>query len=190
MKDIDRDGTDIYTGPSAAAAPGAPRRQRPQKRRIEPFVRCRKSFPEFSDAEVPGQGDEPIEVVRVGMGEDEVIDAGDALAPQDRGDDPLPDVERARGEPAPVDDHGPAARQFDEEGFALSDIDHGDPEVRRARPERRKNEQGRKDQKGTEDDRSLEADARPEEAETERQIVAEENARRRRRNADGEKGEG
>ena len=76
------------------------------------------------------------------MGQDQEIDALDPLAPKDRGNDPLPDVERAPGEPAAVDEHDPAAGEFDEDGLALSDIDHGDPERGGGPPERGENEKG------------------------------------------------
>ena len=123
------------------------------------------------------------------MGQDQDVDALDPLAPEDRGNDPFPDVERAPGEAAAVDEHGPAAGEFDQDGLALPDVDHGDPKRGGGPPERRKNEEDEAKGESRENGRTLEAEPRPDEEEAQGDVVAPEERRRRRRDPDGQEGE-
>ena len=60
------------------------------------------------------------------------IDLPDPLAPQERRDDALPDVEGAGGESAAVHEHPSRARELDQNRVALSHVEKRDLEVRGA----------------------------------------------------------
>lgn len=129
VEDVDLDPALPGTGPPADPSPDDRRPQAPAEGRHQPLVRSRQPFPELSDPEVPGDRDEPAEMVGMGVREDQRVDPLDAFAPEDGRDDPLADVERAPGQASGVDEHDAAARELDQDGLALSDIDEGDREL-------------------------------------------------------------
>ena len=190
VEGFQRHGSHIETRAAAAPAANDAASQGPLELRIRPFSRGRRALPEFADPEVPGHGHEAVEVVRMGMGQDEVIDPREAFAPQDRRDDPLADIEGARGQAAPVDEHRPAARELDQDGLALADVDQGDAEVGGPAPERRDDEEQRQEGECPQHGGPLAAEARPDESEPEDDVIAREEPGRRRRDPDGQERKG
>ena len=126
----------------------------------------------------------------MGMGEDQVIDPADAFPPQHRRNDPFADVERTAHQAAPVDEHDPPARELDEDGFALADVDQGDHEVGRRRAGRRRREEDGEEREPGQHGRALAPEPRPEEREPEEDKISGQDPRPRRRDPEGQEREG
>ena len=86
-------------------------------------------FPEFPNPEIPGDGDEAVQVIRMRMGQDQAVDSLDAFVPEKGGNDVLPDVERPGRQAAAVDRAFSMSREIDQDGLALADVDHRDGQV-------------------------------------------------------------
>jgi hypothetical protein len=190
VQDLDRDVPDLEAVAAAAPAPHGPGRQGLEEVRVGTLRRGGCPFPKLADTKVPGHGHEAVDMIGVGMGQDQDVDPREALPPEDRGHDALPDVERTAGEAAAVDDHGLAVREFDQDRFALADVDHRDPEAGRGRPERTHDQQDREGEAGREEGRPLRAGARPDEDQAERRVIARDSPGWRGRHADRQERQG
>ena len=170
--------------------PGHGARQGLDQFPIALVLRCRRGFPKFPDAEVPGDGRQPSQVVGVRVGEDQDVDPPDALGPNKRGHHSFADVEGAADEPPSVDEHFAAAREFDEERLSLPDVDHRYLEVGGRRRERVEDEEQKEQPEGRQDERPLPSEARPGQGEAEEQEVSGERPGARRRHPVGQKEQG
>src|SRR4030042_3408393 len=81
-------------------------------------------MPELAGAEVPGDKDEALVVIGLGMREDQIIDLQDALFPEEGCYHPFPHIEISI-EASPVDQHARAPGKFYQRTVPLSDIEEG-----------------------------------------------------------------
>src|SRR4030042_6543660 len=154
------------------------------------FIR-RKGFPELGHLEVPGHSRQPVEMVGMGVGQDHVVELFDAAAPEKRRDDMLAGVETRVRHSSAVDQHFFPAREFDQDGISLSDIDEGQPEGgRKTGPEGVSDKRDEED--GEEEGRQqlLPFETGPEKKEQEKKKISENDRRWRSGEAIGEPGNG
>ena len=70
--------------------------------------------------------EETVEVIGVGMAEDNIINSQDSFIPEIRGNDALAGIEMVPGPASSVDEKRFAARQMGDGRAALSDIEEND----------------------------------------------------------------
>jgi hypothetical protein len=86
-----------------------------------------------------------VQMVRIGMGEDEIVNPSNLLLPQKGSDHILSDVEPVLIKTAAIDQHLFAFGKFKEDGVPVSYIDKGEDELSlEMRPHRPKNRIGEK----------------------------------------------
>jgi hypothetical protein len=86
--------------------------------------------PEFLRPKGPGDEPEPVQMVRLGMGQDQIVHPHDLVAPQIGGHEPLPHVKALAREPAAIDQHSFSLRKLHQGRVALAHVQVSDPEIR------------------------------------------------------------
>jgi hypothetical protein len=86
-------------------------------------------MPELTHGEGGGNEIQAQNMVRIGMGEDEIVNPSNLFLPQERGDHILADIEAAFGKSPSVDQHPFPLRKLDKNGVSLSYIQKGHCEM-------------------------------------------------------------
>ena len=86
-------------------------------------------MPELANGEGGGDEIQTQNMVRIGVGEDKIVNPSNLLSPQKGGDHILADIEAAFGKSPSVDQHPFPLRKLDKDGVSLSYIQKGHREI-------------------------------------------------------------
>ena len=85
-------------------------------------------FPKLVDSEGTGDKFQAVEMVRVWMGEDEIVEGCDLFLPEHWGHHVSPHIEAVIIKPASIDQHPLSPGKLDQDTVPLSNVDNGDPQ--------------------------------------------------------------